>query len=286
MLLTRVCGSGPAKRQVALATLALVLGCSRSGPLDQRDGLSGRLTITGSSTVAPLASEIAKRFEELHPRVRVDVQSGGSSRGVADVRRGTADLGMVSRALDGEEPDLTPIPIALDGVTLIVHRSNPVAALTGEQVTAIYTGAITNWRDVGGSDLPITVVHKAEGRSTLELFLDHYGLDNAAVRPSIVIGDNLQGIRTVISDPAAIGYVSIGSAVYEANAGSSLRLLPVDRVEATLANVQIGSFPLTRPLNLVVAGEPSPLARAFLELAASSEVDDLIAGQFFVPPAR
>jgi phosphate transport system substrate-binding protein len=272
-----------------LATLGLLVlasACSRSCPLESKTGPTGRLTITGSSTVAPLASEIAKRFESLHPGVRVDVQTGGSSRGVADARRGTADLGMVSRALEGEESDLVPTAIALDGVTLIVHRDNQVASLSADQVTGIYTGAITNWSALGGPDLPITVVHKAEGRSTLELFLAHYGLDNGAVKPSIVIGDNQQGIRTVTSDPGAIGYVSIGTAIYEASAGSALDLLPVDGVEPSLDNVRNGSFPLSRPLNLVHHGEPSELTAAFLAFAASSAVDDLIEGQFLVPPTR
>lgn len=269
-----------------LGLLVLSSACSRSCPLESKDGLAGRLTITGSSTVAPLASEIAKRFESLHPGVRVDVQTGGSSRGVADARRGTADLGMVSRALKEEESDLTPTTIALDGVTLIVHRDNPIQSLSADQVSGIYTGTITNWSGLGGSDLPITVVHKAEGRSTLELFLAHYGLDNSAVKPSIVIGDNQQGIRTVTSDPSAIGYVSIGTAIYEASAGSALKLLPVDAVEPTLENLRNGSFPLSRPLNLVHDGKVTDLRTAFLTFAASPAVDDLIEGQFFVPPTR
>ena len=97
-----------------------------------------RLTLTGASTVAPLMADIAKRFEQANPHVRVDVQTGGSSRGVADARRGTADIGMVSRALNADEGDLTAYPIALDGVAMILHRDNPLPALTEEQIVAIY----------------------------------------------------------------------------------------------------------------------------------------------------
>lgn len=244
-----------------------------------------RLVVTGSSTIAPLALEIAKRFERLNPGVRVDVQSGGSSRGVADARSGAAQVGMVSRALKPEESDLIAHTIAMDGVSLIVHRSNPLATLGDAQVRAIYTGQVTQWSDVGGAGGRISVVNKAEGRSTLELFLAHFKLKNSDIRAAVVIGDNQQGIKTVAANPGAIGYVSIGTAAFEASQGTPIRLLPMAGVAATVAEVRRGRFPLSRPLNLVTRGEPSPLARRFIALARSTAVNDLIEAQFFVPLA-
>ena len=129
-----------------------------------------RLVITGSSTVAPLVSELGKAYEADNPGVRIDVQTGGSSRGVADVRQGVADLGMISRELAAEEADLWGDAIALDGISLILHQDNGVSALTSDQVAAIFTGEIDNWQELGGADAPITVVNKAEGRATLEIF--------------------------------------------------------------------------------------------------------------------
>ncbi len=250
------------------------------------DQLTGQLVLTGSSTVAPLIGEIAKRFEQTHPDTRVDVQTGGSSRGVADARRGTADIGMVSRALNADESDLTAYPIALDGVAVILHSDNPLSVLTEEQIVAIYTGRVTNWRELGGADAPITVVNKAEGRSTLELFLSHFKLRNEDIKPSIIIGDNQQGIRTVAADPNAIGYVSIGTAAYEASRGTAIKALAMNGIEATLENVRNGSFPLSRPLHLVTLGpaaQASALARSFIDYAASAEVSDLTEAQYFVP---
>ena len=133
--------------------------------------LSGKLTITGSSTVAPLVSEIAKRFEAQHSDVRIDVQTGGSSRGVSDVREKIADIGMVSRELKESEKGIMAFPIALDGVSIIVHESNPVGELTNKEIVDIYTGKIKNWSEVGGNNTPITVISKAEGRGTLDLFV-------------------------------------------------------------------------------------------------------------------
>ena len=247
---------------------------------------SQHLELTGSSTIAPLALVIGKRFEKQNPGVRVDVQTGGSSRGVADARFGLADIGMASRALKTSEQDLTPYTIALDGVSIIINSANPVASLSDEEIKAIYTGRITNWKTVGGKDLPITVVNKAEGHSTLELFLHHFGLKNSAIKPQVVIGDNEQGIKTVAGNAGAIGYVSIGTAEYDATQGTPIKLLPMAGVAASVSNVRNGSFPLARPLNLVTKGRPSALAQRFIDFARSNAIDDLIQAQYFVPPQR
>ncbi len=111
-----------------------------------------KLVLTGSSTVAPLALEIGKRFEQRNPGVRVDVQTGGSTRGVNDARTGLADIGMASRALKSDEGDLTSYRIAMDGIGIILHRDNPVHELSDGQIRAIYTGKITNWKSLCGTD--------------------------------------------------------------------------------------------------------------------------------------
>src|SRR5689334_25117983 len=117
------------------ATAALLVLGSTSARAEEPD----KLVLTGSSTIAPLALEIGKRFEQQNKGVRVDVQTGGSSRGVSDARSGLAQIGMVSRALKPEENDLTAYTIAQDGVCMILHKSNPVGTLSNDQVKAIYT---------------------------------------------------------------------------------------------------------------------------------------------------
>lgn len=266
---------------VALATVQA--GCSSQF----NTGSDQQLVLTGSSTIAPLISEIGKQFEASHPGARVDVQSGGSSRGVADARRDLADMGMVSRELKPEEQDLVAITIARDGVGVIVHADNPVRSLSNEQIVAIYTGKIQNWDEAGGNDSPITVVNKAEGRSTLELFLHHFDLDNREIEADVVIGDNEQGVKTVAGNANAIGYVSIGTAQYDAEAGVPIRLLPLEGIQASIANVQNGTFPLSRPLNLVFKkrglGLPDSLAGQLIEFALSPEMHETIKEQYFAP---
>lgn len=246
--------------------------------------LEGKLVLTGSSTVAPLALEIAKLFEKAHPGVRVDVQTGGSSRGVSDAMQGLADIGLVSRALKADEK-LIAHTVALDGIAVILHKENPIAQLSADQIVGIYTGKITNWKDVGGADAKITVVNKAEGRSTLELFLQHFKLKASDVKAHIVIGDNEQGIKTVSGNRNSIGYVSIGTAEFSADNGVKIKLLPLDGVAATVAAVRNGTYPLARPLNLVTAKAPQGLAKAYIDFAQSVSSADAVKEQFFVPVA-
>lgn len=248
---------------------------------------SQRLIITGSSTVAPLVGEIARRFEAMNSGVRIDVQTGGSSRGVNDARNGTADIGMISRALKPDETDLHAFTIALDGISMILHTNNRVNALSKQQITDIYTGKISNWKSAGGADARITVVNKAEGRATLELFLHYLQLKNSQIKPHTIIGDNQQGIKTVAGNPNAIGYVSIGAAEYEVERGALIKLLPLDGVAATVANMENGVFPLSRPLNLITTREPQGLARRFIEFAQAPENHDLIKAEYFgLVPAK
>ncbi len=242
-----------------------------------------KLVLTGSSTVAPLAAELGKRFEQQHPGTRIDVQSGGSSRGVQDARSGVADVGLVSRALKANDADLQGFVLARDGIAVIVHARNPIQSLTDAQIVAIYTGQLRDWHDVGGRRAPITVINKAQGRSTLELFLAHFKLDAPQIRASVIIGDNEQGIKTLVGNPNAIGYVSVGSAEYAAAHGQPIKLLPLNGIAATTENITNGRFPLARPLLLVTRGEATGMARTFIDFARHPANHDLIREFSFVP---
>ena len=125
-------------RSLLIAFLFVAMPGAGHSQFESPQALSGKLTITGSSTVAPLVSEIGKRFEQLHQGVRIDVQTGGSSRGITDATRGTADIGMSSRALkDSETTGVRAHTIAQDGVAILVHASNPVSNLDEAQILGI-----------------------------------------------------------------------------------------------------------------------------------------------------
>ena len=244
---------------------------------------SKKISITGSSTVAPLARELGARFEEQNPGVRVDVQMGGSSRGLADVRKNLVDIGMISRDLSAKEKDVSGHKIALDGIAIIVNAENKITSLSSSEIAKIYLGEVENWKDVGGSDAEITVVNKAEGRSTLELFTKHFSIEGNLIKADVVIGDNEQGIQTVAGNPNAIGYVSVGTAEYDVQKGIKIKLLKTGGVDASRATVKDGSFPIVRSLNFITKEEPKGLVKEFIKFSQSAQVHDLIEGQFFVP---
>jgi len=263
---------------ILIALSCLINACSLG------DDDTKKIIITGSSTIAPLINDIAQRYENLHPDIRVDVQTGGSSRGVNDTRKQLANLGMVSRPLKPNEHDIQAHTIAWDGITIILHKDNPITQLSRQQIIDIYTGKINNWRELGGDKLDIVVVNKSAGHSTLGLFLAYFQLKNSEIHADIIIGDNQQGLKTVAGNPQAIAYVSIGSAAFEVNHGAAIQLLPIEGISPTLDNLKQQRFPLARPLNLItLKANDNTVADQFIRYSQSNKVHDLISGHFFIP---
>ncbi|HEY7159124.1 MAG TPA: phosphate ABC transporter substrate-binding protein [Gemmataceae bacterium] len=240
------------------------------------------LVLTGSPGMTPLLREIGKRFEESHADVHVDVQTRGSTTGAVDARQGLADIGMVARVLKPDESTLHAIPIARDGVCFVVHRSNPVASLRDDQIVNMYTRGVSNWKEVGGPDRPITLIHMADGGSIAELFLDHLKLKSTQIRADAIVQSSEQGVQAVAERPGAIGYVSC-SHVKGVGEKVPIRTLPSGGIEPTAEHVHDGTYPLSRPLNLVTRDEPKGLAKEFIDFARSNAAVDLIEKYHYVP---
>jgi phosphate transport system substrate-binding protein len=234
--------------------------------------------------MTPLIKEIGKRFEEVHPDVRVDVQAGTTSdRGAAATREGLAEVGLVARPLRAEEATLQAAPLARDGIALVVNKSNPVKALSDEQVAMLWTRAFTSWKSVGGPARPVVLIAQSESYSTRELFLERFGLKTSSLRPDQIAGGSPGVVRTVANHPGALGYASVGAMEVGVAAGLPVRALPLDGVPATLANVKKGTYPFIRPLNLVTRPSPEGPAVEFVDFARSPDVYELIAKYGFVP---
>jgi phosphate transport system substrate-binding protein len=234
--------------------------------------------------VAPVIAEIARKYEQIHPNARIDVQTGGSSRGIADMVNGLSDLGMVSRELKPSERVLHAYTIAHDGIAVITHSDNTIEKLSRNQLTMIYRGALEDWSDVGGAaDSPIVVVNKAAGRSTLELFLDYLDLTPDQVRSDIIIGDNQQGLKTVAGNRNSIGYVSIGAALEAQQEGVPIKLLTLEGIAPTIANVTTNNYPITRPLNIVTRKPAQGAVSEVLAFIHSHEGAAVIKSLNFVP---
>lgn len=266
------------RRRVTVLTLVVcAAGCTTSAP-------PNNIVITGASTIAPLMAEIGKRFEARRPDVRVDVQTGGSSRGIADATRGLADIGMSSRALtETESRGLVTDVLALDGVCFLVHKDNPVGALDDEQIVGIFTGRIRNWKDVGGRDATIVAINRADGRSEIELFSHHFKVKITDLKGDLIAGDNEQGIKMIVGNPDGIIFMSLGTSQQAAARGEPIKLLPLGGVEATVDNVRAGAYPFARPLLLIRQQDARPLVRELIEFALTPEMRPLVERFSFVP---
>lgn len=260
----------------ALALLVLLAGGSAAAP-------TGRLLLTGSTTMAPLMVEVAKLFQRMHPGIQIEVRMGGSGRGIGDARAGKADIGMVSRALGAEEGDLHGISIARDGVAVIVHKDNPVSVLSDRQLLDIYSGKIANWRQVGGGDTPLHALAGPPEGASSKLISQYLRLPYEQIKAQWRVGPNAERIAAVAADPRAIVWVSLGEAERKALGGVPIKLLAVGGVAASSRNVRNGNYPISRPLTLVTRGTPTGAARAFIEFCVSAQITDMVVVFDFVP---
>lgn len=252
------------------------------------------LDISGSSTVQPVVQKLIPLFNQGGGEP-VKLAGGGSGAGVKNAASGASQIGMVSRDLKGEESAaLKNTVIAIDALAIIVNQGNPLAAITKAQLVDLYTGKIGNWKALGGPDRPVVLVSKEVGRSTLELFENYAGLlspdhkktDKPLIsKQAYVIGANLEALTLVGGMPGAIGYVSLGTAVAMEKAGMPVKILPLDGIAASDDTIRNGSYPLSRPLNLVYAKE-TPAVATFIALALSPAGQDVARSLGFLPVTK
>lgn len=246
---------------------------------------TGKLLITGSSTMAPMVEKLGKRFRAQHPGVLITVKAGGSGRGVADVLAGQADIGLASRELklNRTEQALFAIPIARDGVTFVVHKDNPVQALTRAQALAVFTGEVADWGELGGRPAPIEVATRAPGGGVMEIVPHYLGIAPEAIKAAHVIGENVEVVRFVAANRNAIAFFSVGAADDAAQHGLSLKPITLDGKVPGSGSVRDGTWPLARPLNLLTRRVPTGAARAFIAFALSPAAREVVLEFDFVP---
>ena len=267
----------------AVMALSLLTACgSKDNASDDNKGeeggttaaLSGTVSTDGSTSMEKVINSLGESFMAANKDVKFTYNPTGSGSGIQAVTEGRCDIGLSSRALKDDEKasGLVETVLAYDGIAIVVSPENPVSDLDVDTIAKIYTGEITNWKDVGGDDAEIVLIGREAGSGTRDGFESITGTKDAcAYRQELTSTGDV--INTVSQNPNAIGYASL-SAV-----GESVKALTVGGVKASEATVKDGSYVVQRSFVLVTKErtELSPAAQAFFDYAISPEVADIIA---------
>ena len=228
--------------------------------------MAGPITITGSTTVLPIAEKIAKSYMSLHPDAKIQISGGGSGNGIKAIIDGTTDIGNASRFIKDKElgyangKGVYPVPfrIAYDCIVPIVHPSNTVKSLTVNQLKEIYKGVVKNWRQLGGADSPVHVVSRDTSSGTYEVW-ENKVMNKEPVFPGVQLeSSNDNVLKAVMTDPNAIGYIGLGYMQ------DSVKAVSVDSIMGSEATTLNGTYPISRPLFMFTRGWPSGDTLEFL----------------------
>ena len=270
----------------AVMALALLAGCGNQTNNDNANNggdsadnggaaaVSGTVSTDGSTSMEKVIGALSESYMAANKDVTVNYNPTGSGAGITAVQEGTCDIGLSSRALKDEEKaaGLKETVLAYDGIAIIVHPDNPVSDLTLEQIAKLYTGEITNWKDVGGNDAQVVLIGREAASGTRDGFESITGTkDKCQYRQELTSTGDV--ITTVSQNPDAIGYASLASIK------DSVKALNVDGVTPSEASVKDGSYKVQRPFVLVtVEGKAlSSAAQSFFDYATSADAADIIA---------
>ena len=271
----------------AVMALALLAGCgnqtdnnnsSNDNGGDASDtpaaSVSGTVSTDGSTSMEKVIGALSESYMAANKDVTVNYNPTGSGAGITAVQEGTCDIGLSSRALKDEEKaaGLKETVLAYDGIAIIVHPDNPVSDLSIEQIAKLYTGEITNWKDVGGSDAEVVLIGREAASGTRDGFESITGTkDKCQYRQELTSTGDV--ITAVSQNPDAIGYASLAAIK------DSVKALSVDGVTPSETTVKDGSYQVQRPFVLVtVEGKAlSAAAQSFFDYATSADAADIIA---------
>ena len=270
----------------AVMALALLAGCgnqtdnnsSNNNGGDASDtpaaSVSGTVSTDGSTSMEKVIGALSESYMAANKDVTVNYNPTGSGAGITAVQEGTCDIGLSSRALKDEEKvaGLKETVLAYDGIAIIVHPDNPVSDLSIEQIAKLYTGEITNWKDVGGSDAEVVLIGREAASGTRDGFESITGTkDKCQYRQELTSTGDI--ITAVSQNPDAIGYASLAAIK------DSVKALSVDGVTPSETTVKDGSYQVQRPFVLVtVEGKAlSAAAQSFFDYATSADAADIIA---------
>ena len=270
-----------------LCTMILVLAAVLAGNLSAAEKT---LQIEGSTTVGPIADAFTEAFGQAYPDVKITVTKNGSGNGAAALVDGRCDIAMMSRFMKPDEfkasvdKGIMPVAhaIAMDGICIIVHPSNPVAELSLAQLHDIFTGVVKNWKELGGPDMPIVAISRDTSSGTYETF-DHFIMRKDKMGNGIeYVSSNPQLHSRVKTTAGAIGYVGVGFLDAE------VKGLKVNSVMPSKQTIATGTYPLSRPLFLFTNGYPAngTMSHKFCTFYLTEKGQEIIEAKGFVPVTK
>jgi phosphate transport system substrate-binding protein len=256
---------------IVLALGVVFLPACRGG------GSQTNLTLAGSTSIQPFADKWAEVFMDKHPGLGVNVQGGGSSAGIQACKSGACQVGMSSRELKQDEKDLFEIVVARDGLAIVVHPSNPVRGAKLAEIKQIFSGDLRNWKYLGGIDREINVVTREEGSGTRGAFQELV-MGKTRIFKGAITEDSNGTVREIVAhDPYSIGFISLGLV------NEQVRDLILDGAVANEENIGNGRYKLVRPFLFLSRGEPTGLAKEFVDFVLSEEGQILIKKEGLLP---
>jgi phosphate transport system substrate-binding protein len=249
-----------------------------TGVLPPAVAICGSMTIAGNGPEQHMMEHLARAFENRHLGSYVQVRWDLASQPIDLVKSGEADMAVTGHIDTG----LTATPIAWDGIAVVVDFTNPVKAVTSQEVAAIFTRAVTRWSQLGGPDIEIHPIDRPPNQHIRQSFEELLGIVGQAPEPTRVIQPDQQAISTVAGDVSSIIYASLGVVLDAVTYGVGVKLLIIDQVDPAEQTVKDGRYQLRRPVLLLKRKETNLAADAFAEFALSPE-GQAIVDEMFVP---
>jgi phosphate transport system substrate-binding protein len=268
-----------------------------AGMLASCGGGRKAVQIKGSDTMVNLAQAWAEAFMKENPEVAIAVTGGGSGVGIAALISGTTDIAQASRNMEPKEIELArkkgvepkEFHVANDGVTIVVHPSNPVSRLTLRQLSDIYTGRIKNWKEVGGKDERIVALSRDRNSGTHVFFLEHViklgdKKNTNEFAPGILMMPSNQAIVDEVSgNPSALGYIGLGYLTDRQKALAVSRGAAMPYVVPSVKTVVSGQYPVSRSLLFYTDGEPAEKVKTLIDFVLSEKGQEIVLKMDFVP---
>jgi phosphate transport system substrate-binding protein len=291
--------SGRSPLWLGCSILLLVFGC-RAGGGGTAGGGAAQAAVsiqnTGSDTLVNLALAWAEAYMGGHPQVRIAVTGGGSGTGIAGLLNRTVQIANASREMSAEELErarkagFEPVrfTVALDAIAVVVNPANPVDRLSLPRISALYTGKITRWKELGGRDRPVVLLSRESNSGTYVYFLENVVRmgrkeDRSLFSPETLLMPSSEGISTEVrQNPNAIGYDGLGYVTADQKTLAVAREEGGPYILPSAETVNSGTYPIARPLFMYVAGEPTGATRKYLEWI-TGEGQALVKGLGFVP---